>query len=337
MSWPGGSATRREAIADRRARFLASGQRRAGAAGSAPRSRRRCAQDPARLRGLLDRDIAAIDDLIAAQLDAVLHHPRLQRLEGSWRGLAWLVDGFDPAARLKTRLLSAAWEELDRDLRAGQPVRPVRPVPPDLRERVRHGRRRAVRPAGDRSRAAPRAGAARAWRRRRRSTTCRSCRRSASIAAAAFVPIVLARVAGAARRRPVRPTSPCRTTWRPRSATMITPAGAQLATREDTRFLCVTMPRVLARPRWRAGSQPARRPPLRGICAERRGIGPGRVAGYAFAAAVGRAQSTHQLARRRPRRQRRPDRRRPGAGPAGRAFRARSRDRCGTARRSTWR
>src|ERR1700742_3787199 len=45
-------------------------------------------QDPARLRGLIDRDLAAIDRLLSAQLDAVLHDPRFQRLEGSWLGLA---------------------------------------------------------------------------------------------------------------------------------------------------------------------------------------------------------------------------------------------------------
>ena len=72
--------------------------------------------DPARLRGLIDRDIVALDRLIARQLDAVLHHPRLQQLEGSWRGLAWLVAGLDPAARLKARLLSIGWDEIDRDL-----------------------------------------------------------------------------------------------------------------------------------------------------------------------------------------------------------------------------
>src|SRR3954451_6656356 len=44
------------------------------------------------LRVALDRDIAAIDALISAQLDAVLHHARFRRVEGSWRGLMWLVD-----------------------------------------------------------------------------------------------------------------------------------------------------------------------------------------------------------------------------------------------------
>ena len=51
--------------------------------------------DEQALRDSVDRDIAAIDALISEQLDAVLHHPRARRLEGSWRGLAWLVDNVE--------------------------------------------------------------------------------------------------------------------------------------------------------------------------------------------------------------------------------------------------
>ncbi len=68
------------------------------------------------IRMALDRDIAAIDAMLAAQLDAILHTNRLRRFEGSWRGLAWLVDGIEPGGRIKVRLLSAAWSEICRDL-----------------------------------------------------------------------------------------------------------------------------------------------------------------------------------------------------------------------------
>ncbi len=72
--------------------------------------------DPAALRAALDRDIATIDALISAQLDAVLHAPRLRKLEGSWRGLAWLVEPIDPGNRIKIRVLSITWAEIARDL-----------------------------------------------------------------------------------------------------------------------------------------------------------------------------------------------------------------------------
>lgn len=69
------------------------------------------------LRAALDRDIAAIDALLSVQLDAVAHHARVRRLEGSWRGLAWLVDRLPPAGgRVRLKVLSARWGEICRDL-----------------------------------------------------------------------------------------------------------------------------------------------------------------------------------------------------------------------------
>lgn len=72
--------------------------------------------DPGRLRAMIDRDIVTIDEIIALQLDEVLHHPDLQRLEGSWRGIAWLLQGFEPRKRVKFAVLSASWRELARDI-----------------------------------------------------------------------------------------------------------------------------------------------------------------------------------------------------------------------------
>ena len=64
----------------------------------------------------VDRDIAAIDALISEQLDAILHHARLRRFEGTWRGVAWLVDNVDLSSRLKIKVLNVAWPEICRDL-----------------------------------------------------------------------------------------------------------------------------------------------------------------------------------------------------------------------------
>lgn len=68
------------------------------------------------LEEVLDRDIAQLDRMISRQLDAILHQERLRRLEGSWRGLAWLVDGFVQDRLVKVRLLVMRWAELARDL-----------------------------------------------------------------------------------------------------------------------------------------------------------------------------------------------------------------------------
>jgi type VI secretion system ImpC/EvpB family protein len=65
----------------------------------------------------LNRDVAAIDQLVNAQLNEILHHPTFQKLEASWRGLRYLVDRVDEEAEhnLKIRVLNASWRELERD------------------------------------------------------------------------------------------------------------------------------------------------------------------------------------------------------------------------------
>lgn len=74
----------------------------------------------------LSRDIARIDQLLSGQVNAVLHHPRFQQLEASWRGLAHLVqvasemDDSLYADRhesgVKIRVLSLKKKELAQDL-----------------------------------------------------------------------------------------------------------------------------------------------------------------------------------------------------------------------------
>jgi type VI secretion system ImpC/EvpB family protein len=72
--------------------------------------------DPQALSDAVDRDIAAIDAMLSEQVDAILHHARVRRLEGTWRGLAWLVDGAELSNRLKIRILNIGWPEICRDL-----------------------------------------------------------------------------------------------------------------------------------------------------------------------------------------------------------------------------
>ncbi len=65
---------------------------------------------------LLGRDIARLDALLTVQVNAILHHPRFQRLEGSWRGLHYLTGQAEGAENVKVRLLSVSWKEIARDL-----------------------------------------------------------------------------------------------------------------------------------------------------------------------------------------------------------------------------
>ena len=61
------------------------------------------------------RDVAEIDRLLNAQVNAILHHPTFQRLEASWRGLFWMVDSVPHDAPVKVRILSASWMDVARD------------------------------------------------------------------------------------------------------------------------------------------------------------------------------------------------------------------------------
>ncbi len=72
--------------------------------------------DTQALRDAIDRDIAAIDAMLSEQVDAILHHGRLRKLEGTWRGVAWLTDGAELSNRLKLKILNVGWAEICRDL-----------------------------------------------------------------------------------------------------------------------------------------------------------------------------------------------------------------------------
>ncbi|RON85234.1 type VI secretion system contractile sheath large subunit [Pseudomonas fluorescens] len=65
---------------------------------------------------MINDRISQIDELISAQLNEVLHHPDLQKLEGSWRGLHMLVQNTETSSRLKLRLLNVTQKELQNDL-----------------------------------------------------------------------------------------------------------------------------------------------------------------------------------------------------------------------------
>jgi len=245
----------------------------------------RLAADPRAARAALDRDMAAIDAAIGAQLDAVLHHPRLRRLEGAWRGLAWLVDGLDPGARVRVKLLNLGWAELCRDLEraiefdqsqlfkkiyeeefgspGGEPYG-LLVIDHEVRHRPAQGA-----PTDDITALAALSG----------------------VAAAAFVPTVLAasptllQVDSFADLAVVADLSnpfrgPDYTRWR------------SIAGREDMRFVAVVLPRLIAREPWR--DDPARNDRFR--YAEYAPDAESRVwmtAGYAFAAVTARAYTEH--------------------------------------------
>jgi type VI secretion system protein ImpC len=60
--------------------------------------------------------IRQIDAKISKQLAAVMHHPKFKQLEGSWRGLHYLVMNTETSATLKLRVINWSKRELFRDM-----------------------------------------------------------------------------------------------------------------------------------------------------------------------------------------------------------------------------
>ncbi|WP_237215447.1 type VI secretion system contractile sheath large subunit [Falsiroseomonas oryziterrae] len=237
------------------------------------------------LRGALDRDIAAIDTAIGRQLDAILHHPKLTRLEGSWRGLGWLVDGIEPGRRVKVRVLHAAWMEIVRDLE--------RAIEFDSSNLFRliyeqefgtpGGEPYGLLVIDHEVRHRPGPGAA--------TDDVGAIASLAAVGAAAFAPVVLGahpsllEVDSWAELQAVQDVAaplngPDHARWR------------GLASRADLRFVGIALPRLLARPPWR--DDPARVDRFR--YAEHTPDWRSRVwmsAAYAFAASTCRAMAEH--------------------------------------------
>src|SRR5271155_822750 len=65
---------------------------------------------------MINARIAQIDHLVSIQLSEVLHHPDFQKLEGTWRGLKYLMDQSETSEMLKIKVLNVSKRELLKDL-----------------------------------------------------------------------------------------------------------------------------------------------------------------------------------------------------------------------------
>jgi type VI secretion system protein ImpC len=64
----------------------------------------------------LNAGIKAIDEAVSKQLAAIMHAPKLQQLEGTWRGLHHLVMNTETSAMLRLRVINCSKRELFKDL-----------------------------------------------------------------------------------------------------------------------------------------------------------------------------------------------------------------------------
>ncbi|HUI76480.1 MAG TPA: type VI secretion system contractile sheath large subunit [Bryobacteraceae bacterium] len=65
---------------------------------------------------MINARIAQIDHLVSIQLNEILHQPAFQKLEGTWRGVKYLMDQSETGTMLKIRILNAGKKEVLKDL-----------------------------------------------------------------------------------------------------------------------------------------------------------------------------------------------------------------------------
>lgn len=65
---------------------------------------------------MISARVAQIDHLVSIQLNEILHHQQFQKLEGTWRGLKYLLDQSETGTQLKIRILNTSKKDLLRDL-----------------------------------------------------------------------------------------------------------------------------------------------------------------------------------------------------------------------------
>lgn len=68
------------------------------------------------IRSLIDSAIAEIDQQINDQLNAIIHHSALQKLEASWRGLWYLAVQMEGVKNAKLKVLDITWPEVVKDI-----------------------------------------------------------------------------------------------------------------------------------------------------------------------------------------------------------------------------
>jgi type VI secretion system protein ImpC len=64
----------------------------------------------------INNAIKKIDELLSTQVAEIMHNEHFRKLEGSWRGLRYLVYNSETSANLKIRVLNASKRDLSRDL-----------------------------------------------------------------------------------------------------------------------------------------------------------------------------------------------------------------------------
>jgi len=68
------------------------------------------------MEAMITARISQLDELISRQLNEIMHHESFQKLEGSWRGLHYLVNKSETGQRMKIRVLNVSKKDLLKDM-----------------------------------------------------------------------------------------------------------------------------------------------------------------------------------------------------------------------------
>ncbi|MDO8644537.1 MAG: type VI secretion system contractile sheath large subunit, partial [bacterium] len=66
-------------------------------------------------KAIVDEMIAGLDKKLSLQVDAILHHPDVQKVESAWRSLKFLVDRTDFRENIKIEILNVSKDDLLAD------------------------------------------------------------------------------------------------------------------------------------------------------------------------------------------------------------------------------
>ena len=68
------------------------------------------------MESMINTRISQIDKLISDQLNEVMHHESFKKLEGSWRGLHYLINKSETGERMKIRVMNVSKKDLIKDM-----------------------------------------------------------------------------------------------------------------------------------------------------------------------------------------------------------------------------
>src|SRR6202140_5637656 len=65
---------------------------------------------------MINARIAQLDHLLSLQLNEIMHNAQFQKLEGSWRGLKYMMDNSETGVGVKIRVFNPTKKESLRDI-----------------------------------------------------------------------------------------------------------------------------------------------------------------------------------------------------------------------------